>query len=165
MRGTPVEGQEAERFGAAYVAHRLTLLRLGVLLTGREDMAEDLLQEAFMRAADKLGALEQSAIRPYLRATVLNLWRNRLRRFSMETKFRDQPLPAEDLAFEERDALWSAIRRLPARRRACLVLRYFEDLTERETAELLNCSVGTVKSQTSKALARLKQELDDEDRG
>ena len=163
MRGTPVERQDVERLGAAYVEHRLTLLRLGVLLTGREDMGEDLVQEAFTRALDKLGGLEDDAIRPYLRATVLNLWRNRLRRFSLEPRFRDQPLPAADLAFEERDAFWSAIRRLPARRRACLVLRYFEDLPERETAELLKCSEGTVKSQTSKALARLKQELDDED--
>jgi RNA polymerase sigma-70 factor (sigma-E family) len=165
MRGTPIAGEERSALGAAYVAHRLALLRLAVLLTGREDMGEDLVQEAFARATDRLPDLEIDAVRPYLRATVLNLWKNRLRRLSLESRFRSAPLPAEELAFEERDALWSAIRRLPARRRACPVLRYFEDLTEKETAELLGCSVGTVKSQTSRALARLKQELNDADRG
>jgi RNA polymerase sigma-70 factor (sigma-E family) len=164
MRGTRI-GREADRLGAVYEAHRLALLRVAVLLTGREDMAEDLVQDAFERAADKLAKLEAPAIRPYLRVVILNLWKNRLRRFSLENRFRLQPLPGVDLAFEERDALWSAIRRLPARRRACLVLRYFEDLSERETAELLNCSIGTVKSQTSKALGRLRQELNDADRG
>jgi RNA polymerase sigma factor (sigma-70 family) len=128
-------------------------------------MGEDLVQEAFARATNKLPDLEIDAVRPYLRATVLNLWKNRLRRLSLENRFRNAPLRAEELAFEERDALWSAIRRQPARRRACLVLRYFEDLTEKETAELLGCSVGTVKSQTSRALARLRQELNDADRG
>jgi RNA polymerase sigma-70 factor (sigma-E family) len=165
MRGIPITGDEGSALGAAYVAHRLALLRLAVLLTGREDMGEDLVHESFLRAADKLPTLEPDAVRPYLRAAVLNIWRNRLRRLALESRFRAAPLPPEDLAFEDRDALWSAIRRLPARRRACLVLRYFEDLSERETAELLGCSVGTIKSQTNRALARLKQELGDEDRG
>ncbi len=165
MRGNPIAREEHSALGAAYVAHRLALLRLAVLLTGREDMGEDLVQEAFTRAAERLPMLDADAVRPYLRATIMNLWRNRRRRLSLESRFRDEPLPPEDLDFEERDALWAAIRRLPPRRRACLVLRYFEDLTEQDTSALLGCSVGTVKSQTSKALARLRQELNDADRG
>ena len=154
-----------DRIDAAYQVHRLALLRLGVLLAGREDLAEDLVQEAFERAAERLTTLGSDEQRPYLRATVLNLWRNRLRRLALERKVRHEPLPPQELAFEERDHLWAAVRRLPTRRRACLVLRYYEDLTERETADLLGCSIGTVKSQTSKALSQLKRELEDEDRG
>jgi len=156
---------DADKLGAAYGHHRGALLRLAVLLAGRQDVAEDLVQEAFSRAAERLPTLSQDAQRAYLRATVLNLWRNRLRRLAMERRVRHEPLAVEEVAFEERDRLWAAVRRLPARRRACLVLRYYEDLSERETAALLGCSVGTVKSQTSKALRQLKQELGDEDRG
>ena len=143
----------------------MALLRLGVLLAGREDVAEDLVQEAFTRAADRLATLATDEWRPYLRAVVLNLWRNRLRRMALERRVRHDHLPHEESAFEERDRLWAAVRRLPARRRACLVLRDYEDLSERETAALLGCSVGTVKSQTSRALNQLKRELEHEDRG
>ncbi|MDP9222598.1 MAG: SigE family RNA polymerase sigma factor [Actinomycetota bacterium] len=139
------------------------MLRFAVLLTGRQDQAEDLVQDAFVRAASRLPSIDAGDARPYLRATVLNLWRKRLRRLVLERKTRQQPLPRAELAFEERDELWGAIRRLPSRRRACLVLRFYEDLTERETAELLGCSIGTVKSQTHKALQSLRQELSHED--
>jgi RNA polymerase sigma factor (sigma-70 family) len=73
-----------------------------------------------------------------------------------------QGKPSPDLPIEERDAVWQAILRLPARQRACLVLRYYEELTEQETADILRCSVGTVKSQTSRALSRLRRELHNE---
>ena len=65
--------------------------------------------------------------------------------------------------FEERDALWQAVLRLPRQQRACLVLRYYEDLTEPATAQALGCSVGSVKSHTNRALARLRKELDHDD--
>jgi len=62
----------------------------------------------------------------------------------------------------DRAVLRSAVLRLPRRQRACVVLRYYEDLPEREVASLLACSIGTVKSQTSRALARLRKEFDGE---
>jgi RNA polymerase sigma factor (sigma-70 family) len=61
---------------------------------------------------------------------------------------------------EQRDHLWDALSRLPERQRACLVLRCYEDLPEREIADLLGCSVGTVKSHTHRGLARLRQEVE-----
>jgi hypothetical protein len=89
---------------------------------------------------NELGAEE---VRPYLRTAVLNIWRNRLRRLDLEGQARHSPFPRQELTFEDRDELWAAIRRLPARRRACLVLRYYEELSEAETADLLGCSIGT----------------------
>ncbi len=62
-------------------------------------------------------------------------------------------------AFEERDAMWREISKLPARQRACLVLRYYEDLPDGEIAGLLGCRIGTVKSQSSRALAKLRKEV------
>ena len=62
-------------------------------------------------------------------------------------------------AFELHDELWTALRKLPARMRAVLVLRYFEDLSEAETAAILGCSTGTVKSQCSRGLGRLRLAL------
>lgn len=146
----------------AYEAHYRPLLRLCVLVTGRRETAEDLVQEAFVRVAGRLGGLGDEEIGPYLRAAALNLWKNRLRRLAVERRRPTQRAPRDELAFEEKDEVWAAVRRLPARQRACLVLRYFEDLTEGETADLLGCSVGTVKSQTSRAIERLRRELGDE---
>lgn len=146
----------------AYEAHYVPLLRLCVLVTGRRETAEDLVHEAFVRVAGRLDGLGDEEIGPYLRAAALNLWKNRLRRLALERRRPTQPAPSDELAFEEKDEVWAAVRRLPARQRACLVLRYFEDLTERETADLLGCSVGTVKSQTSRAIERLRRELGDE---
>jgi RNA polymerase sigma-70 factor (sigma-E family) len=153
----------AEELRRAFESHYEGLVRLGTLLSGRRELAEDLVQEAFMRAASTIHRLPDDEVRPYLRATVVNLWRNRLRRLALELRHREER-PEQDLspAFEERDAMWQAICTLPTRQRACVVLRYYEDLTERETATVLGCSVGTVKSQTSRALSRLRRGFIDE---
>jgi RNA polymerase sigma-70 factor (sigma-E family) len=144
----------------------VALLRLCTLLTKRREDAEDLVQESFIRLAPKLDALGDEMVWPYLRQIALNLWKNRLRRLAMEIRIRahrDVDPPPGGSAYEERDRVWAALLELPARQRACVVLRYYEDLTERETAAVLGCSVGTVKSQSSKALARLGEVLRDGD--
>jgi RNA polymerase sigma factor (sigma-70 family) len=120
-----------------------------------------LVQETFLRAVPALVRLGDEEVGPYLRATSMNLWRNRLRRLALERRVRPLKRVDPEFAVEDRDAVWTAIRRLPPRQRACLVLRYYEDLTERQTAALLRCSVGTVKSQTSRGLAFLRKELGD----
>jgi RNA polymerase sigma-70 factor (sigma-E family) len=135
---------------------------MGTVLTGRQELAEDLVQEAFVRAASKIGTLPDRDVRPYLRVTIVNLWRNRLRRFGVERRHREVPAEAAPPPFEDRDELWDAIRLLPERQRACLVLRYYEDLSERDAAAVLGCSVGTIKSQTSRALTRLRERFSDE---
>jgi RNA polymerase sigma-70 factor (sigma-E family) len=148
----------------AFERHYLPTLRLCLLLSGRPEDAEDIAQEAFVKLAPKIDALEEPAVGPYVRRIAINVWKNRNRRFRIELRARDlvRPPSGGGPSAEERDAIWEAIKRLPPRQRACLALRYYEDLSEHETAGVLGCSVGTVKSQTSRALARLRKEFADE---
>jgi RNA polymerase sigma factor (sigma-70 family) len=152
--------------GEAFERHYEALLRLCVLLTRRPDAAEDLAQDAFVRAARKLPELDDDRVFAYLRVTAVNLWKNRLRRLDLERGRRWWSHPPEALDTDvivERDRVWRLVGELPARQRACLVLRFYEDLPEADTAAVLRCSVGTVKSQTAKAIARLRKELSDDD--
>lgn len=149
----------------AFEQHYARLFRLCLLLSGHRERAEDVAQEAFVRAASRLETLPPDEAGPYLRTTALNVWRNRMRRRALERRTpwrsvsRTTDSPEADV--DKREQLWPAVLRLPVRQRACVVLRYYEDLSERETARILGCSVGTVKSQTSRALTRLRRELGD----
>lgn len=153
------EFSAAPGLGAVYEEHGERLLRLCVLLTGRQDGGEDLVQDTFVRVAPRLHELTNQDLAAYLRTTALNLWRNQLRRSAIERRRAPRGLRREEISFEDRDLLWQAIRNLPPRQRACVVLRYYEDLSERDTASLMGCSVGTVKSQTSRAIRRLRREV------
>ena len=154
---------DSDRLRAAYDAHYTAILRLCVLVTGRRELAEDLTQEAFMRAAPKLGSLDESVIRAYLRTAALNVWKNHARRTLLEARSLTRAHPVWVDEEQGTDALWELVRALPRGQRSCLVLRYYEQLTERETADLLGCSVGNVKSQTSRALTKLRRSLLDDD--
>ncbi len=157
-RSDPVDLQEA------FEVHAPAILRLCLLVTGRQDAAEDLVQETFVRAAGKLGSVAPEAVRSYLRRTAMNLWNSRLRRLRLERRMahqlREEPVVGGG---EQRHEVWQAVLTLPPRQRAIVVLRYFEDMTERDTAAALGCAVGTVKSQANRALAKLRMELGDED--
>lgn len=148
----------------AFERHYVDLVRLGTLLAGSRPIAEDLVQEAFLRSRAALTHLEPVQVRPYLRRTMLNLWRNQLRRARLERRYRRlQSLdPEPTLPYEEQQVLWMAVKGLPARQRACVVLRYYEGMSEANTAQILGCSIGTVKSQTHRALRRIREELEDE---
>lgn len=150
----------------AYEEHYAYLLRVCVLLTGQYQEAEDIVQEAFVRAAPRIDDMKSEAIRPYMRQAVLNMCRNRWRRLKLEQRLRlgrsPQVLSAEQ-EIGNRDAVWRALMLLPPRQRACLVLRYYEDLSELNVSRLLGCSVGTVKSQCSRGLAKMQRSLDSED--
>jgi RNA polymerase sigma factor (sigma-70 family) len=97
---------------------------------------------------------------PYLRRAVANECRNRSRHREVERRVHPRLVEVQSSASttaEDRDEMWTAILELPVRQRSCLVLRYYEDLSEREAAAVLGCSVGTVKSQTSRALGMLRR--------
>ena len=162
---TPIRSSGHEALRESFEDHYGSLVRFCALVSGDENVAEDLAQEAFVRVAERIGRGGVVNVGAYVRRTAVNIWKNRLRRAMVErrARARDAERARADDSPEDRDALWGALRRLPPGQRACLVLRYYEDLTERETAEILGCSVGTVKSQTSRALTRLRKELSDED--
>ena len=153
----------------AFVAHRSTaLLRTAFLLTRDRSLAEDLVQTALAKAWFAWGRIEgnpETYVRRILVNTYSSWWR---RRWNGERATEVLPEPASGLSptaagqhaasgqVDDRTDLWQALGRLPKRQRAVVVLRFYEDLSEAETAELMQCSVGTVKSQASRALAKLR---------
>ena len=133
------------------------LLRTAYLLTGDHALAEDLLQTALAkawRAWGRIGPDPEPYVRRILVTTYSSWWR---RRWNGERPTGQLPeRPHDPVDVDGRFDLWEAVERLPRRMRAVVVLRFYEDLSERETAELLKIAPGTVKSQTSKALAHLR---------
>jgi RNA polymerase sigma-70 factor (sigma-E family) len=138
------------------------LLRTAVLLAGgdrghAEDLLQGVLERMYVRWDRISGAPEAYARRALVNAAT-NRWRGRRRRPELPLA-EDRPAPADGpAAVDLRDALVRALLTLPPRQRAVLVLRYFDDMTEADVADLLDCSVGTVKSQASRGLARLRAE-------
>jgi RNA polymerase sigma-70 factor (sigma-E family) len=163
--GTTIGDQDALK--RAFDAHYDRLFRLALVLAGDPYDAEDIVQDVFMRTGQRLASLPDGEVVPYLRAAVVNEWRSRMRR--LRTRMRRLPLVqvphsrAPDT--EASNDLWTYVLALPTRQRATVVLRYYEDLSEQATAEVLGCSVGTVKSQLSRAIEHLRRRYADEDRG
>lgn len=143
----------------AFVAARWgALLRTAYLLTRDEGRAEDVVQSALTKlwfAWDRVDGDPE----PYVRRIILTTYASWRRRRWWSELVSDRvdasAVQADDLAAGHVD-VWTALGHLPPRQRAVVVLRYFEDRTEAETAELLGCSVGTVKSQHRKAMQRLR---------
>ena len=156
--------QEAE-FAAFVAGSGRRLQRTAVLLTGDVGHAEDLVQTAFERTARRWTRLD-GAPEAYARVVLARLatdrWR-RLRSRPVEVAIDPPENDRADLAGEvaTRQALIAAMARLTPRQRAVLVLRYFDDLSEAQTAEALGVSVGTIKSTSSRATARLRELVPD----
>jgi len=156
-------GTEPNSFDAFVLRRYPALLRFGYVLTGNRASAEDLVQTALFntyRHWDRLD--DQVDPAPYVRRAMVNAhisWTRLLS--SREQLFADPPdsVGHEDEHGLEQLHMWRHVLRLPARMRAVLVLRFYEDLSEAETARVLGCSVGTVKSQTFRGLARLRRDL------
>ncbi len=136
------------------------LLRTAFMLTRDWAHAEDLLQEAMAKAWFAWGRVSgdpEAYVRKIIITTYITWWRRRRWKAEVPTGEIPDEVSADEMRWsDERDAVWRALGRLPAGQRAVIVLRFYEDLTEIKTAEVMGCSVGTVKSQTAKALAKLR---------
>jgi len=147
-----------ESFMRARLPH---LIKFGCALTGDEHAAADLVQDVLARALVKWPRVHGDP-EPYIRRAMVNrsisIWR-KLGREIVTDRVPDRPV--EGVGHDE--ALFAALRHLPPRQRAVIALRYLEDLTEVETARVLGCAVGTVKSQSNSALATLRTLLHEED--
>ena len=152
--------QDAE-FTAFVAARGRALLRTAYLLTGDHQAAEDLVQTALAKVYvvwPRVRAKE--AVEAYVRRTMVTThvswWRRRWRGEVPTEHLPERPAPDPYASVGDAASLRAALDRLPRRQRAVVVLRYWEDLPEAEVADLLGCSVGTVKSQASRALAKLR---------
>jgi len=156
-------------FEAFVVARRDALLRTAYLLTGDHHDAEDLVQQALIKVVPKWARINDRP-EPYVRQVLaresVNRWRGRRWR-EVTTDLVPEAIhhPNADSADSaDRIALLEDLRRLSPRQRAVLVLRYFDDLTEADTAAALGISAGTVKSHVRDALARLRNQPAGEDK-
>ncbi len=131
-----------------YEQHAPAALRLAYLLTGDHGLAEDLVQDAFVRVIGRFGQLrDEMGFDAHLRRTVVNL--------SCGTFRRARVAPATQEELEERDELWRRLDSVAPRQRAALVLRYYEDLSEEQAAQVLGCSTRALRSLTSRGLQAL----------
>jgi RNA polymerase sigma-70 factor (sigma-E family) len=149
-------------FASFVAADSTRLLRSAYLLTGSRPAAEDLLQDALERTYVAWHRVDDpyAYVRTALTRAAINQWRTRRRRPQTELADRHQPVADDGSdARADRSVLLAALDRLPRRQRAVIVLRYLDDLSEAETAAAMGCSVGTVKSHTSRALTALRTSL------
>jgi RNA polymerase sigma-70 factor (sigma-E family) len=164
---------EGGKLAELYVRYADGAVRLAYLLTGDVTLAEDIVQDAFVRLAGRLIHLrDPDAFEAYLRRTVMNLSKSHFRRKRVERAYlthargatTTQDTQWSDPSFEDRDALWRALGTLSRRQRVAVVLRFYEDLPEREVADILKCRPGTVKSLVSRALETLRNEIGGQNR-
>jgi len=161
--------RDPEAFAEFVTARSRSLYRAAYLMVGDAQLAQDLLQEALtktyvawprLRDPGKAEAYTRKAI-----TTTAISWFRR-KHWNGERPVAEPPetgLDGHAEAVTRHAWLWEAMLRLPARQRAAIVLRYYEDLTEAQTAEAMGCAVGTVKSQVAAGLTKLRADLGDRD--
>lgn len=165
--------ERVDRLSDLYDMHAAPAIRFAYLLTRDRNGAEEIVQEAFVRLVARFADLRaEDRFSAYLRRTVINLAKDRHRAFHSERsklqRIHGAPSSSRDIAdvVGTREMLRLALDFLPRRQRVVLVLRFYEDLSEVETADVMGCSVPAVKSLTSRALTTLRssigKELDDE---
>lgn len=166
--GARVEGNydRAGYLSKLFDENYIALRRLAFALVGDAAAAEDIAQDAFVRLYASWRRLDRLDHPPsFLRRIVVNECRSRARRHAVRERF--DPLLRPPHSVEQPDValhldVWAALAALPPRQRMCVVLRYLEDLAHHDIAELMGCSVGTVKSQLHKARRVLGPLLQDE---
>ena len=145
-----------------YVQHAPAALRLAYMLTAHRELAEDLVQDAFVKLAGRfLHLRRREAFDAYLRRMIVNQFLSHLRRKRLERAYvarQGGTAEPSGTGFDlgERDEMWQALQRLPERQRAALVLRYYEDLSERDAAEILRCSIPALKSLVARGMETLR---------
>jgi RNA polymerase sigma-70 factor (sigma-E family) len=159
------EVPERDRLADLYVAHAPDGIRLAFLLTGDRALAEDLVQDAFTRLVGRLQHLrDPGAFGAYLRRTIVNLATSHFRHRRVQWAYleREATAPAREGNPNEAldETMHAVLLRLPQRQRAAIVLRYYEDLSDVQTAEVLRCSAGTVRSLISRAMKTLREALE-----
>ena len=158
-----MDDEAKARFGEFVRARSAALIRVGYLLTGDQHAAEDLVQSALAKTYARWRTVRHEDPEGYVRAVMyreqVSWWRRRPHRETVVGTPIDTACPDGSEHVELRLAMRSALLRLPPAHRAVLVLRYFEDLTEGQVAEVLGCSVGTVRSRTHRAVSRLREML------
>jgi len=160
-RDTPTESRLAE----LYTRHAPAAQRLAFLLTGDRAHAEDLVQEAFVRVVGRFGHLRvPDAFEGYLRRTIVNLHTSQLRRRRVERAWLERERggvrPTATLPdVGAREELWRAVLALPPRQRAAIVLRFYEDLSEHQTADVLGCSPAAAKALVARAMDTLRDQV------
>jgi RNA polymerase sigma-70 factor (sigma-E family) len=165
--GTRLREGADEEFAAFVDRYSTSLVRLSYLLLGDAHAAEDLTADVFLAAWRQWGRISQVDYPlAYLRQMITNQAATRHRRRARERHALERLFAGAAEVGQEPDGaavvdVRSALQRIPPRRRACLVLRYAFDLSEREVAQILGISVGAVKSQTSKGLAQLRKDIGD----
>lgn len=138
------------------------LLRFGHVLTGDPHAADELVQESLVRTCARWRHLRHDTPHAYVRRVMVNTWTSRWRRTRREVPLPEGWEAAGTLdapVWDERDRILAALRLLSPRQRAVVVLRYYDDLSEKQIADVLGCSTGTVKSTSSRALTNLRSAL------
>lgn len=149
-RVDPVDGRQT-----LFERERPGLVRLAHVITGSNQITEDLVHDAYLRWVDR-PALDNPA--GYLRIVVVNLARDALRRREIASRVRhDEPVR---LGEPQLDETWAIVRSLPEKYRTALALRFYEDLSERRIAELMGVRPGTVKSLIHRGLEKVRKELE-----
>jgi RNA polymerase sigma factor (sigma-70 family) len=162
--------RSVERLGELYATHAPRAFRVAYLLTGDKDASADIVQDAFVRLLGRFADLRnRDAFGAYLRRIVVSLTIDRMRKLRAERAGNEREramAPRESGSLpdmESRDAIGRALRGLPPRQQAALVLRFYEDLTEHQIADALRCSVPAAKGLISRGLRSLEDRLGGEE--
>ena len=150
-----VSNRPSAELGALYREHHVAMVRLAHLLTGSNAVAEDLVHDVFVSLHGTIESADNPAA--YLRTAVVNRCRSYLRRSNLESRHQ-RVEPRVELP-PELDETWSALERIPERRRVALVLRFYQDMSVAEIAEVMDCRVGTVTSLIHRGLGSLREVL------